>query len=92
MRYDVMIRFTLLVLPENKPLHHHTWGAALVAACESQLFFQTFSVWRSRSERRSDVSQLLQTSRLPVPTPGSASLWSGGLPTSRGGSPWARSR
>lgn len=39
MRYDVMIRFTLLVLPENKPLHHQTWGAALVAACESQLFF-----------------------------------------------------
>lgn len=91
MRYVVAIQFTLHVLPEHKPVHHHTWGAVLMAACEAELCFPVLLGLEEQTCRRSDVSQLLQTSRLPAPTLGSASLWSSGLPTSRGGSAWARS-
>lgn len=40
MQYVVMIQFTLHVLPEHKPVHHQTWGAVLIAACKSGLFFR----------------------------------------------------
>lgn len=58
MQYVVMIHFTLHVLPENKPLHHQTWGVVLMAACESQLL----SVWRSRS---ADALMFPSSSRRP---------------------------
>lgn len=92
MQYSLVVQFTLHVVPEEEPFYHQTSVVALLDACKSPASVDLLGPSSQMIFSGSDVSQLLRTSTLPVPSLGSASRWSTGLSTTGGRSPSTQTR